>query len=270
MTTLEDKILGEKNQYYCSSSEDEDKEEDGDGQGRENLNTDLASGSSRTETHAMATSSTHRWDGVSRNTGPKGVLEDWYLFQKHEEQIRMNKERELITMIEQTSLTCLPTNTNPAGGPEKDELESDSILQDFIKQRMEAMLQAQVQKNQFLGVEEVNSADSYLKLIDDKESKVTIILHIYESSIAECVLMNDCLNTLSGEHRHIKFCKMRGSVAGLSKLFKVEGVPALLVYRGGDLIGNFIRLKEEFGREFYAGDVENYLIENGILGLKSC
>jgi len=34
-----------------------------------------------------------------------------------------------------------------------------------------------------------------------------------------------------------------------------------LVYQGGDLIGNFVRLKEEFGDEFYAGDVENYLIE---------
>jgi hypothetical protein len=41
----------------------------------------------------------------------------------------------------------------------------------------------------------------------------------------------------------------------------VEGIPALLVYRGGDLIGNFVRLKEEFGHEFYPGDVENYLIE---------
>jgi len=31
--------------------------------------------------------------------------------------------------------------------PEKDELESDGILQDFIKKRMEAMLQAQAQRS---------------------------------------------------------------------------------------------------------------------------
>ena len=40
-----------------------------------------------------------------------------------------------------------------------------------------------------------------------------------------------------------------------------EGVPALLVYKGGNMIGNFIRLKEDFGSEFYPGDVENFLIE---------
>ena len=44
-------------------------------------------------------------------------------------------------------------------------------------------------------------------------------------------------------------------------LKKTEGVPALLVYKGGTLIGNYIRLKEEFGSDFYHGDVENYLIE---------
>jgi len=27
----------------------------------------------------------------------------------------------------------------------------------------------------------VSSADEYLKLVDDKESKVTIVLHIYET-----------------------------------------------------------------------------------------
>jgi len=42
-------------------------------------------------------------------------------------------------------------------------------------------------------------------------------------------------------------------------------VPAILVYKSGSLIGNFVGLKEEFGSEFYPGDVENYLIENGIL-----
>jgi hypothetical protein len=31
------------------------------------------------------------------------------------------------------------------------------------------------------------------------------------------------------------------------------------------MVGNFIRLKDDFGSEFYPGDVENFLIENGIL-----
>jgi hypothetical protein len=39
------------------------------------------------------------------------------------------------------------------------------------------------------------------------------------------------------------------------------GCPALLAYKNGELIGNFVCLINEFGQEFYASDVENFLIE---------
>ena len=39
------------------------------------------------------------------------------------------------------------------------------------------------------------------------------------------------------------------------------GVPALLVYKNGELIGNFLRLSREFGDDFYATDVESFLDE---------
>jgi phosducin-like protein len=38
MATLEDKILGEKNEYYCSSSEDEDEDDFEENNRLENLN----------------------------------------------------------------------------------------------------------------------------------------------------------------------------------------------------------------------------------------
>ena len=42
---------------------------------------------------------------------------------------------------------------------------------------------------------------------------------------------------------------------------KSEGVPALLVYKKGELIGNFLCLSREFGDDFYATDVESFLDE---------
>jgi len=55
--------------------------------------------------------------------------------------------------------------------------------------------------------------------------------------------------------RFIK-CSLYASV-----LQAVSGVPALLVYRKGELIGNFVHLSDEFGDEFYSTDVESFLIE---------
>lgn len=78
-------------------------------------------------------------------------------------------------------------------------------------------------------------------------------------------MMNDVLSSLSELYPRVQFCKMKANAAGVSSTFKAKGVPALLVYKGGNLIGNFVQLKEEFGSEFYMGDVENFLIENGMI-----
>jgi len=41
----------------------------------------------------------------------------------------------------------------------------------------------------------------------------------------------------------------------------VGGLPAILVYKKGELIGNFVRLTDEFGVDMYPTDIESFLIE---------
>lgn len=113
---------------------------------------------------------------------------------------------------------------------------------------------------------------------------------------AGCEAMDGCLICLAQEYPHVKFCRMPASAAGVSTRFvcisqvslfsirltnsillahfiadvncvlslpkqKVTGLPALLVYKAGHLMGNFVRLIDEFGDDFYATDVEGFLIE---------
>lgn len=66
MSTLEDKILGEKLHYYCSSSEDE--ENDSENSDKEEYN-DVKCTEDAVQYAAPA-----EWGGVSNNTGPKGVI----------------------------------------------------------------------------------------------------------------------------------------------------------------------------------------------------
>lgn len=40
-----------------------------------------------------------------------------------------------------------------------------------------------------------------------------------------------------------------------------NGLPALLVYKNGQLVGNFVGLEDVLGEDFFAADVESYLIE---------
>lgn len=61
-----------------------------------------------------------------------------------------------------------------------------------------------------------------------------------------------------------------GSTAALSTRFKKFGTPALLVYKKGQLIGNFVHVTDHLGIDFYSSDVEAFLIEHGILTDKNC
>lgn len=53
-------------------------------------------------------------------------------------------------------------------------------------------------------------------------------------------------------------------------MFKTSGVPALLIYKGGQMIGNFVKLVDDLSDEFDFADVESFLVENGIINDKSC
>nr|KAF6315126.1 phosducin like [Myotis myotis] len=93
MTTLDDKLLGEKLQYYYSSSEDEDDHKDR-GRGA------LAGGSS------MPVGAKLAGEGISVNTGPKGVINDWRRFKQLETEQREEQCREVEKLIKKLSMTC--------------------------------------------------------------------------------------------------------------------------------------------------------------------
>ncbi|XP_050461056.1 phosducin-like protein [Cataglyphis hispanica] len=266
MSTLEDKILGEKLHYYCSSSEDEENDDSGDSD-KEYNNVKCTEDSAQYAAPA-------EWDGVSNNTGPKGVIKDWQRYKQLEAEKRELQEKEKLELIKKLSLTC-----RSALDEEKEKLNetdpdlvnllADEFLLEYQKQRMKEML-AKTEKLCFGKVIDLESADQFLQAIDDEDKSVTIIVHIYEDNVPGCEAMNGCLISLAEEYPHVKFCKILGSIAGLSKQFKKFGVPALLVYKKGQIIGNFVHMTDHLGVDFYSSDLEIFLIEHGILADKNC
>ncbi|XP_012272794.1 phosducin-like protein [Orussus abietinus] len=263
MATLEDKILGEKLQYYCSSSSEDE----------ENGLADDAPQEKIVQTSSQYAPGSSSWNGISSNTGPKGVIKDWQRFKQIEAKKRTDSEKEHLLLIKKLSLTCQYTlkeekDTLMESDSELAELLADEFLLNYQKQRMKEMLE-NVRRLKFGNVIYLESADDFLTAIDKENKSVTIIIHIYEKSVPGCEAMNGCLQTLAQEYPFVKFCKILGSVAGLSNRFKEEGVPALLSYKGGQLVGNFVHLTDTLGEDFYSTDVENFLIEHGMLNDKN-
>uniref|UniRef100_G3MLG6 Phosducin domain-containing protein n=1 Tax=Amblyomma maculatum TaxID=34609 RepID=G3MLG6_AMBMU len=255
MATLEDRILGEKLHYYCSSSEDEDES---------------GENTAQIVPEKAPPDTTKQRESCSVNTGPKGVLKDWQRYQQLQNEKREEQERERLQLIQKLSLTCKSELEQPQAGAAEQEVaiaqeEDDDFLREYMRRRMEEMM-AQINARPHFGqLVQLEDGQAFLDAVDKEKSGVTVIVHIYAQGIPGCEAMNGCLQCLAGEYPQVKFCIVEASAAGMSRHFERKGVPALLVYKNGSLIGNFVRLTDEFGDDFFALDVESFLVEHGFL-----
>lgn len=268
MSTLEDKILGNKQHNYCSSSES--GEESGEEAAEEVSGAASLEKGSNSLLSNNITPESSKWDGVSTNTGPKGVLKDWQRFKQLENEKRKEQEAERIALMKKLSITCKSTLDDEKDkkeelGDEFAELLSDEFLEQYRKQRMNEMLINSCKLPKFGLLYDLANGEQFLEAIDGENKSVTVIVHIYEEKVGGCKVMNSCLTELSQQYVQVKFCKLLSTSAGMSSHFKADGVPALLVYKGGQMVGNFVRVTDELGDDFYVGDVENFLIEHGMI-----
>ncbi|XP_013417350.1 phosducin-like protein isoform X1 [Lingula anatina] len=267
--SLDDRLLGEKMDNYCSSSEDEDGDEKGSGDDGEGASRQSATGGAK----FIPEPELKAYNGRCTNTGPKGVINDWRRFKQLEAEKREEQDREKLELLKKLSITCR-SHLDDDKEKKKDEdfmsqleeLEDmeDEFIKEYRQRRIEEMRKAVQALPKFGKVVELD-ASSYVESIDKEHPSTTVIVHIYEESVAACEAMNGCLMCLATEYPTVKFCKLKASSARLSLKFAENGVPALLIYKHGDLIGNFVGLAREFGEDFFATDIESFLQEYGFL-----
>ncbi|XP_068912169.1 phosducin-like protein isoform X2 [Tenebrio molitor] len=267
MATLEDKILGDKLHNYCSSSSSEDSDDDSDPEEQNNKK--------QTSSEEASVSEINKWEGTSTNTGPKGVIKDWQRYKQLENEKRNEDEIAKIELMKKLTLTvqsALDEEREKAAleDPELAELLNDEFLLHYQKQRMQELLLQTNHNIKFGEVIFLKNSEELLDAIDKENKSVAVVVHIYEENIEACHFMNVGLRQLCKIYENVKFCAIIGSRVGMSKRFKTEGVPALLVYKAGQLVGNFIRLSDELGNNFQAEDIQSFLVEHGMLEDKSC
>jgi len=255
MATLDDKLLGEKLHYYCSSSEDE-------GEDKEPVE--------RSSPPPMV----KRGDGGSCNTGPKGVMKDWRRYKQLEREERADQEVEKLALAKRLALTCRTDKEDQEAKAREENIDEefealldDDMLQTFIKKRMQEMVdnQSAASSKRFGNIIELLTAEDFLTAVDKEDNAVSVIIYIYENEAAGCNTGYQCLKLIAQEYTHVKFCTIPASAVPLSKQFKDNGVPAIQGWRGGELLGSLVRITDHLGEDFYMSDMESYLIESGLL-----
>ncbi|KAK0398114.1 hypothetical protein QR680_002434 [Steinernema hermaphroditum] len=234
MANLESRILDGPPAGYCSSSEDE-----GDSPALKVVKDDDA----------------HQAKVMNgfRNTGVKGVLED---YRRSVDIRRMDgeaKERAIAEMAKRGMLSGRKEEEHNDSDLELD----DDVLEKIRRRRLEDMRNA-VKSN----VLELESKEQLLSAIE--ECSMLLVIHLYENGVSACSQMNVVFKTLAGLYENTQFCRIRAKISGLSEDFCTKGVPAIQVYRKEKLIGNFIKMDDCIGDDFTAKEIVEFLKSKGI------
>lgn len=267
MTTLDDKLLGEKGQYYySSSSDDEDSDQD------------------RKIRQSTVGESDGGKEGSAVNTGPKGVINDWRRYKQLETEQSNEQKREMEQLVKRLSMTCKSHNDEEKDKQKQKELEEkingkmtmqeynmlnkeddEDFLEQYRKQRIEEMKQQLCHAQVYKQVFDIRSGEEFLDTVDKEPKNTVVIVLIYEDDIPGAEAASGSVICLASEYPGVKFCRVKCSLLGTSSKFTQNALPALLVYKSGELVGNFVRMTDQLGDDFFAVDLEAFLHECSLL-----
>ncbi|EGC35656.1 hypothetical protein DICPUDRAFT_151998 [Dictyostelium purpureum] len=189
------------------------------------------------------------------NTGVKGVLSDYAEHREKEKQKYLQQKREAIEKLEKM---CFTTRDQPEQQPEEDLDSDEEDLERIRRSRLEQWKNKQTQESKpvkkvFGYLKQIDSSQ-YIDELDNEPSNVFVIVHLYQTYIPECVLVNQYLTQMAIKYRYVKFLKIVSTEA--KKNYHDAALPSILVYKGGELVISFVPITEELGRSFDKEDLE--------------
>lgn len=204
----------------------------------------------------------------SNYTGPKGVINDWRRFKLDSvDQTTPQTKRELLRQMSSPREDDKERVNRKMSVQEYEMIqdEDESCLKRYRKQCMAEMHERLSFGPKFEYVHELESGEAFLEVIEKEHRLTLVVVHIYQHGVKGCEEMNSCLDCLAVEYSTVKFCRIDAIATGAAERFSSDVLPALLVYKAGELLGNFLAVTKHFNEEFFATDVEGFLNEYGLL-----
>jgi len=224
-----------------------------------------------------------------QNTGVKGVLSDYReskqlkklkieqkeierndAFRRATEGSILNPGEQSISIaaeIQKKKEEGRPRGESDSESDDSDFLDDDEFLQSYRQTRLSEMEQEKVNAYTIYGsVSEVDSLIQFADIIDQADSRVYCIFHLYNTSIPCCRLMNEHLQHIA---RDIGTCRFfRLEACKVKENFDSVGFPCVLIYQGGKEVANLTpitEIMESSARDrFTIEDVKAVLMPYGI------
>uniref|UniRef100_A0A7S2WLX9 Phosducin domain-containing protein n=1 Tax=Eucampia antarctica TaxID=49252 RepID=A0A7S2WLX9_9STRA len=99
----------------------------------------------------------------------------------------------------------------------------------------------------------------FSEIIDDTDPRVWVIIHLYESNIPSCRLMNDHLLELAQTMNYCRFLRLQASS---TQLIDPVGLPSILMYRGGKLEANLTPITEHLPETSFRSKKDRFTVDD--------
>ncbi|KAK6348980.1 hypothetical protein TWF730_009740 [Orbilia blumenaviensis] len=210
------------------------------------------------------------------NTGPKGVLADARSFEiakRREQQARQTtttnthnyKNSIDIPGIQGVQARLLDDRMRQSDNSDDD----DELMQAWRQRRLQELKSGsnfnrkKVATGRRYGRLETVDANGYLDAIEKVTADTVVVVLIYDDRSSESQFVEDCIGTLARRHVSTGFVKLHYTEAEMDR----KVVPAILAYRGGELIANLPRIVDEIpaGRPLSSESLETVLRKHNAL-----
>jgi hypothetical protein len=117
------------------------------------------------------------------------------------------------------------------------------MLDQYRQRRLQELQQATL-KNRFGDYCEIVK-DDWVREVTEGSNSSTVIVHLYESSMIECQLVDEALIKLSAKFKYIKFLKIKSTQA--IENWPDRNLPTIFVYEEGALKTQMLTLNSVGG-----------------------
>lgn len=208
------------------------------------------------------------------NTGVKGVIADYKEAQREEQLQKAEDRLDNIQRLQRATQPAIRPRDNAldekktqqpgidSDSDDDDDEDDDEFLKKFRMQRI-AQLKEKSNALPTFGTLSSKSPEDYVQLVDDMDPRVFVIVHLYEPSIAASRMLHSALDKVAQTMEHAKFIEVNALDANPN--LDLICLPAILIYRGGELVQNMIKFTDGLPKAFTVEDVKEALEVAGVL-----
>mmetsp|Transcript_38484 Transcript_38484/g.108771 ORF Transcript_38484/g.108771 Transcript_38484/m.108771 type:complete len:249 (+) Transcript_38484:359-1105(+) len=164
----------------------------------------------------QGTGETTEWDDLQVKFGNKEKPPPKWKPEKYVPKEDESKDKSWLDGKDETELSDL-----------EDDFEDDAVLEEYRRKRLEELRQG-TQAPLFGSVEQIGASD-FVREITNAGEDIWVVLHLFKDGVAECRVMDSCLNDLAKKYTRSKFRKII-STECIPK-YPDSNLPTLLVYK---------------------------------------